>query len=113
MNVLFCIWVAVAVAEAAQAPGAAGELQIVVVDPSGAVVAGATIAAQRADRSADAISTKTDGQGRARIDLVAGRYDVTVAAAGFETAVTRRVEVKRGAREERRVVMSTRTAPRA
>jgi hypothetical protein len=57
-----------------------------VTDPSGAVIAGAAVTAHALDTDVDTHST-SNAQGVFRIDfLPVGKYEVSVAAAGFETA---------------------------
>ncbi len=64
-----------------------------VTDPSGAVVAGATVKVRNAATGIERTTvTGTDGSYRVP-ELPVGSYSVTVAQAGFETAVTSDVEV--------------------
>lgn len=76
-------------------PGSAqvrGELRGQVLDPSGAVVPGASIEITQKS-SGSSRSVKSDGVGRFRIDdLNPGHYQITVQASGFET-VKQSVEV--------------------
>ncbi len=64
----------------------AGSITGVVTDPSGAVVAGATVTAHNLSTSVDTPAT-TNASGVYHIDnLPIGRYEVQVAAAGFSSA---------------------------
>jgi Carboxypeptidase regulatory-like domain/TonB-dependent Receptor Plug Domain len=76
--------------------GAAQELQATltgtVSDPSGALVAGATVVVHNEDSGADVRSVATSSSGNFNItNLPAGRYTVTVNEAGFQTFVTKDV----------------------
>jgi hypothetical protein len=65
-----------------------GALQGRVMDPSGAVIPGASVSVQQLPRSS-AKTTMTDGAGHYRIDgLAAGDYRLTSAAPGFQAAVS-------------------------
>jgi hypothetical protein len=63
-----------------------------VTDPSGAVVAGATVIVHSEDTGADLRTVTTSGTGNFNItNLPAGRYTVTVKNAGFQAYVARAV----------------------
>jgi hypothetical protein len=63
-----------------------------VTDPSGAVVAGATVLVHYEDTGADVRTVSTSGTGNFNItNLPAGRYTVTVNSSGFQTFVAKGV----------------------
>ena len=79
---VFMMWIA-AVAHGQQP----GMLEGRVMDPSGAVMPGASVLVER-QNSGPSQTVQTDGEGRYRITgLTAGQYKVTAKAAGFQTAV--------------------------
>ena len=83
----------------AQAP-TSGTLRVTVVDPSSAVVVGATVSATGADRAGDAPAiapARTAADGIATLpNLVPGRYTVEAEFPGFETRVLTDVRVRAG-----------------
>ncbi|HJR61765.1 MAG TPA: carboxypeptidase-like regulatory domain-containing protein [Vicinamibacterales bacterium] len=86
-------------AAAAQRPPG-GRLQVVVKDPSGAVIPGAIVQVKGAEeRTASVVrgDIASDGQGVARAeDLVPGRYTIEVSFPAFETLVIPDVRVRAG-----------------
>ena len=97
-------WLLVAVFACAAAPALAqtraGTLQVVVQDPSGAVVPGAIVHVRGVDKTTSTVTRQdlvTDGRGVAiAADLPAGKYAVEAAFPGFETRVVPEVRVKAG-----------------
>jgi hypothetical protein len=80
----------------AQGVGASGDIRGTISDPSGAVIAGADIAAVDADRGIrHAAVSGPDGQ-YALIGLPPGRYDLTAESKGFQTEVRKSVVVTVG-----------------
>ncbi len=78
-----------------------GEIRGTVVDPTGAVIAGATVSTKNTG-TGDTRRVTTDADGNySALNLDAGIYDVTVENSGFRTALTTRVAVR--AREIARV----------
>ncbi|HWG86225.1 MAG TPA: carboxypeptidase-like regulatory domain-containing protein, partial [Candidatus Acidoferrales bacterium] len=72
---------------AASAQEVTGSIVGTVVDPSGAVVSGASVSAREVRRGT-VFSGKTDDTGSFRIERVPiGRYEVRVERTGFQTAV--------------------------
>src|SRR6266851_5312619 len=92
----------------AQAP-AVGTLRVTVVDPSGAVIVGATVAVAGAEDATSAASrapVKTSDAGVASVSgLAPGRYTITADFPGFETRVLKDVRVRTG--ENKQVVVLT------
>jgi hypothetical protein len=90
----------------AQAP-AAGTLRVTVVDPSGAVIVGATVTLTGADDSTSATSlspVKTADAGVASLSgLIPGRYTIQAEFPGFETRLLKDVRVRAG--ENKQVVV--------
>jgi hypothetical protein len=77
---------------------AGGEIAGTVTDPKGAVVAGAAVIVSDPVGNQTVTSTTTDGQGRYRIEgLAGGSYVVTISATGFAD-VRREVTVAEGKR---------------
>jgi hypothetical protein len=78
-----------------------GEIRGTVVDPSGAVVAGASVTTRNTGTS-DTRKVATDSDGNySALNLDAGTYEVTIENSGFRTSVTQNVLVR--AREIARV----------
>ena len=69
-----------------------GNLHVVVLDPSGAVIPGAVVHVRGAEESTRAVARTdlpSDGRGVAvAADLVPGRYTIEASYPGFETKVT-------------------------
>jgi len=90
----------------AQTP-AGGTLQVTVVDPSGAVIVGATVTvtgAENANSAATVAPVRTSDAGLARVSgLTPGRYIIQGEFPGFEKAVLKDVRVRSG--ENRQVVV--------
>ncbi len=81
-------------------------LRLVVKDPSGAVIPGATVQVTALDAGAPGITVQSDGQGVAvAASLSAGRFAVTVSFPGFETQTIPDLRVRAG--ENRRDVTLT------
>src|SRR5579875_143856 len=77
----------------AQGVGASGDLTGAVTDPSGGSVAGATVTVSQPDRGF-ARSSTTDETGEYRFTgLAPAKYQLTIAASGFETVVQKDVTV--------------------
>src|SRR5205085_1818403 len=73
-----------------------GAIGVVVKDPQGAVVPGATVTAHNEETNQDATAT-TDSEGRARVvQLQPGRYTVTVGATGFSNYKQEKIVVEVG-----------------
>ena len=68
---------------AAQSPDRPATLLVTVVDRTGGVVVGATVDLKGANGTSP-VSATTDARGDAAFTLSAGRYELTVGAAGFE-----------------------------
>jgi carboxypeptidase family protein len=84
--------VVLALSAAGLAQELAATLTGTVTDPSGAVVAGATVLVHSDDTGTDVRSVTTSGSGSFNItNLPAGRYTVTVKNAGFQTYVAKDV----------------------
>lgn len=89
--VIFAVTV-LSLSVAAGAQELAGTLTGTVTDPSGAVVAGATVLVHSQDTGADVRTVTTSSTGSFNItNIPAGRYTVTVNNAGFQTFVARDV----------------------
>jgi hypothetical protein len=90
----------------AQAPPA-GTLRVTVVDPSGAVIVGATVAVTGADEAAGAAPVapvQTSGTGTATVSgLPPGRYAIRAEFPGFESKLVKDVRVRSG--ENKQVVV--------
>jgi hypothetical protein len=89
------------ISDAAQQQPRTATLQIVVKDPSGAVVPGALVQVKGAEERIAAVvrsDVPSNGEGVATVeDLVPGRYAVEVTFAGFEKLVLPDVRVRAGA----------------
>jgi hypothetical protein len=100
--ILALIWLTTSMAGVAFAQGAAqrGRLLITVADPSGAIVADATVAIVGLDSATKAASiapAKTDQKGVATFDgLLLGRYGVRAEFPGFELGLLQDVRLNRG-----------------
>ena len=97
---VFCAAVTGALPVLAQTTAQDGRLIVTVVDPSGAVVPGATVTVSGLDGGARAPAfpplTSSD-QGRATLDrLLPGRYRIQAEFPGFEPGVLPEVRVRRG-----------------
>jgi hypothetical protein len=83
----------------AQTPGA-GTLRVTVVDPSGAVIVGATVTvagAENATSAATLAPVQTSDMGVATVaGLMPGRYTIQAAFPGFETRLLKDVRVRGG-----------------
>jgi carboxypeptidase family protein len=83
----------------AQTPGA-GTLQVTVVDPSGAVIVGATVTVtgtENATSAATVAPVPTSDVGIARVSgLAPGRYSIQAVFPGFETGLLKEVRVRGG-----------------
>jgi hypothetical protein len=83
----------------AQAPHD-GKLLVTVVDPTGAVIQGATVTVaglEPATQAATLAPVKTSDKGVASLDgLVVGRYSIQAEFSGFQTAVLKDVRLKSG-----------------
>ena len=90
----------------AQTPGA-GTLQVTVVDPSGAVIVGATVTvtgAENATSAATVAPVRTSDAGIALVSgLAPGRYTIQGEFPGFETGLLKDVRVRSG--ENKQVVV--------
>jgi hypothetical protein len=90
----------------AQAP-AGGTLQVTVVDPSGAVIVGATVTvtgAESANSAATVAPVRTSDAGLARVSgLTPGRYIIQGEFPGFETVLLKDVRVRSG--ENKQVIV--------
>ena len=96
---LAAVLVLVTLASRAFAQGtSAGTLHVTVVDPSGAVIVGATVTVTGADPSASAKeSVQSVDNGIATVvGLAPGRYTITAEYPGFETRVLKDVRVRGG-----------------
>jgi hypothetical protein len=83
---IYCIALTIWICGVAHAQQS-GVLEGRVMDPSGAVIVGASVLVE-AQPSGPAHTVQTDGEGRYRVTgLTAGRYKVTAEASGFQTAV--------------------------
>jgi hypothetical protein len=102
-----CLLLAAAPGAAAQGRAQTGTLRVVVKDPSGAVIPGATVhvtGAEDATRQIALTGLASDGLGVALAPgLVPGRYAIEVGFPGFETRVVPDVRVRAG--DNRREVM--------
>jgi hypothetical protein len=100
-RLMIILWLACLVPAAAFGqPARNGRLLLSVLDPSGAVLVGATVTLtglEDATRRAVVAPVKADGRGLATFDnLVPGRYSVRAEFAGFETGVLKDVRVRAG-----------------
>lgn len=88
----------------------AGQLRVVVFDPSGAVIPGALVrvsGAEERTRTVVRADLPTDARGVAAADgLTPGRYDIEVTFPGFETAVVTGVRVRAGDGNRREITMA-------
>src|SRR5437660_691081 len=76
--------------------GSLGSLSGTVVDPKGAVVAGATVTVRSAATNQE-FSTQTTGEGTFSVpSLSSGMYTATIAASGFKQAVVTDIKVDVG-----------------
>jgi iron complex outermembrane receptor protein len=120
--VCLCVQTRLTYAQQSSAPGAAGSVSVtesrpattgriagVLKDPSGAVVPGAKIDVRNSS-SGLAQSLRTNAQGRFACEgIPAGRYQITVQAAGFEAASIHEVSVRVGS--ETKVEIALKIAP--
>ena len=90
----------------AQTPGL-GTLQVTVVDPSGAVIVGATVTvtgAEDATSAATVAPVRTSDVGIAQVSgLALGRYSIKAEFPGFETGLLKEIRVRGG--ENKQVVV--------
>jgi hypothetical protein len=76
--------------------GSTGSISGTVIDPKGAVVAGATVVVKSAATNQEA-TTQTSGEGTFTVpSLVAGVYTATITATGFKQAVVTEIKVDVG-----------------
>jgi len=85
-------------AHAQQSPPRTARVQVTVVDPSGAVVANASVTIAPADPAANAIPVaRTSPQGLAMFEsLVPSRYTITAEFPGFEPGILKDVDLRAG-----------------
>jgi outer membrane receptor protein involved in Fe transport len=85
-----------------------GGISITVSDPTGALVAGATIIIKGSDTGNTVRKLETSGQGMAVAPLLPpGTYDVTVTAKGFEQSIQRQISVNVGETTDLRTQLAT------
>ena len=95
---LVLVW---SIASAAAAQTRTATLRVVVVDPTGGVIVGATVAARPVDGAAAPLQAVTNERGEAVFEtLPHGRYTVTAEAAGFEQKQLADVRLRGDARRE-------------
>ena len=95
MRVIHCfVAVLLSVAALTAQVAGTGTIQGTVTDPSGAIVAGATVTATNVDTGVQTIRKTTDAGFFVLSPLQPGEYNVTVAMSGFQTLTHQKVEVE-------------------
>ncbi len=93
LSVMFLAMLALFVGSAMAQISGTGAISGTVTDPSGAVVAGATVTATDVDTNVQTIRTTTTAGDYNITPLIPGLYTVTVTAAGFEATIQKNVTV--------------------
>src|SRR4051794_32136280 len=95
MRVIECLVAALLTVAAATAQvGGTGTIQGTVTDPSGAVVAGASVTATNVDTGVQTARKTTDAGFFVLAPLQPGEYNVTITAPGFQTITQQHIEME-------------------